>query len=190
MFRWLKKLFEAHPGRKGWQEYYWHNWADTLHVTADRYFEPTHRDQIAEIVRRARAEDPPARVRVVGNSYSWSKLVPTRDYLVCLKRMDRLIDINPNDKTVTVECGMSLGTLTDWLTRTGMAVQSPTVITYLSVGGMIAVGAHGSSTAQGPFPEKVITFSYVTADGEFGEVTDKESRPCGPTSVYSGSCIR
>lgn len=174
LFAWLKGLFTPHPGPGGWRLYHWRNWAGNRSCTANTYFEPRTKEDIQQIVRDAREKG--VQIRVVGNSYSWSRLIPTDEFLVCLKRMNALVDIDTHDHTVTVECGMSLGTLTDWLTRTGMAVHSPTVIPFLSVGGIVAIGAHGSSTVDGPFPDQVLVVSYVTADGELSEVTAKDER--------------
>ncbi len=155
----------------------WRNWAGNRSAVADVYFEPRTKHEIQAIVRRAKAEG--RRVRVVGNSYSWSPLIgdtdepdSTAEFLICLKRMTDLVRITPHRAapgfvpTVVAEAGMDLGTLTEYVESAGLALVSPTVIPFLSIGGLVGVGAHGSDTKAPPFPDHIVRFWLIDADGE------------------------
>lgn len=166
----------------------WQNWAGNRSAKADVYFEPTTKAEIQAIVRRARNEGK--RVRTVGNSYSWSPLIgdtdarkTTAEFLVCLKRMTDLVRVQPHRRsepsftpTVTVECGMDLGRLTEIVESAGLALRSPTVIPFLSVGGLIGVGAHGSDTESEPFPDHVVRFWFIDAQGNDRMVDTSDDR--------------
>jgi hypothetical protein len=163
----------------------WRNWAGNREALAEVYFEPRTKGEIQQIVRRAKNEG--RRVRVVGNSYSWSPLIgdtdapkSRADFLVCLKRMADLVHFRPYradgvfEASVTVECGMDLGTLTDVVEAGGFALRSPTVIPFLSIGGLIGVGAHGSDTEHPPFPDHIRRFWFIDADGNDRQADEQD----------------
>ncbi len=185
MIGWFQSIFGKRPLQV--ERARWRNWAGNRRVRADVYFEPRTKGEIQDIVRRAKADGK--RVRVVGNSYSWSPLIGDTDQeqssaevLICLKRMVDLVRITPHRAdpdfvpTVVAEAGMDLGTLTDVVEAAGLALVSPTVIPFLSLGGLIGVGAHGSDTQAPPFPDHVVRFWFVDADGNERVVGEDEPR--------------
>lgn len=152
----------------------WHNWAGNRSATPSNYFRPRTRDALVEIVRRADEENrdrradgrEPVRIRCVGGGFSWSDLVPTDQWIVDMSSLDRTLAVDRDNHRVTVETGMRVGDLTALTDRYRMVLHSPTVITLVTVGGMIGTGAHGGGMSARSFPDWVTEFTFVRADGE------------------------
>src|SRR5690349_17348802 len=87
--------------------YRWHNHARNLSSTVARYYEPTSTAEVQQIVREARQNGK--KVRVVGDSHSWSPLGLTDDYLICTRRFNKILDIRTDPPRITVEPGVTVG---------------------------------------------------------------------------------
>jgi len=158
----------------GPQPCHWHNWAGNCEANAERYFTPSVQSDLVAITKQDREEnerrrtsgEKPLRIRPLGGGFSWSDLVPTEDWIVDMTRMNRVLAVDRENHTITVECGMRIGDLTAQTARYRMVLHSPTVITLVTVGGMIGTGAHGGGMTAGSFPDWVTEFTFVRADGE------------------------
>ena len=70
-----------------------------------------------------------------------------------MSRLNRVLAVDREKRTITVECGMRIRDLTGQTARYRMVLNSPTVITMVTVGGMIGTGAHGGGMKAGSFPD-------------------------------------
>jgi L-gulonolactone oxidase len=131
-------------------------------------FRPTTLPELQSIVRRAAADG--RRVRAFGTRHSWMPLVPTDDYLVDITGLTRCLAVDADARTIRVEGGMTLGTLTAIAQEFGLAVRSPTVADVFTVAGMVATGSHGSGMHVETFPDSVVSMTIVNADGEVVEI--------------------
>jgi len=151
----------------------WHNWMGNLSCLPREIFRPTSLDDLRMIVNTAAKEG--RCVRAFGSGHSWMPLVPTDDFLVDIRDMNRLLEIDPSAGTIRVEGGMTLGALTAHAQRAGLAVQSPTVAIGFTVAGMIATGSAGTGMNVETFPDSVVSMTIVRADGEVVEVGEHDA---------------
>lgn len=147
---------------------YWHNWIRNQEALAD-YYAPRSRDELQESVRAAAAR---GRVRPIGRSYAWSPLIPTRDSLIDMRRLDRLlgVDLGGAEPTITVEAGISMKRLTALANQQGLTLKSPTIFPKVSIGGVIATGSHGTGRRVRTFSDAARTLTFVRPDGELHAV--------------------
>ncbi len=73
-------------------------------------FEPARAEQVAEVVRKCEADGLALAPMGAGRTLAQIRSQPA-DVGVSLKRMDRIIDYEPDDMTVVAEAGLTLGTL-------------------------------------------------------------------------------
>ena len=64
---------------------------------------------------------------------------------ITLKNMNRLIHLDKEAKTVTVQAGMRFNDLNDILREEGLAVNMVTELEIFTIGGMLGSGTHGST---------------------------------------------
>jgi FAD/FMN-containing dehydrogenase len=150
----------------------WRNHGKNLSATAARYYEPTCTAEVQEIVKEARRNGK--KVRVVGDSHSWSPLAVTDDYLVCTKRFDRILAVSANPPRITVEPGVTVGETLRAFVKHGVCMPMNVDLPTITIGGAVSVGANGFSKSWGTYSEFVEEVELV--DGTGGIRTIRKDR--------------
>jgi xylitol oxidase len=136
------------------------NWAGNHVYRARRVHQPSSVEQVQEIVRSARL------VRPLGTRHSFNDIADTRGDLVSLAGLPRVLTIDPDALTVTVDGGILYGDLCAPLHDAGYALHSLASLPHISVAGACATGSHGSGNHIGNLSTAVTAFKIVGADGE------------------------
>lgn len=146
------------------QNYAWRNWFGNLHHTVDLY-EPRDLGELREAVRRAASK---GHVRTVGGSYAWSPLVPVDRSIVSLKRLRGVHTIVREGArpSITVETGCTIRELVELTEKNGLTLITPTIFQELTLGGALAVGAHGTGLEWATMSDAVTAMTIVDARGE------------------------
>ncbi len=175
--------------------FHWTNWNRNLSCVADRY-QPGSLDELCENVRAAAKN---GRVRPIGNSCSWSPLIPTTGSLIDLSRLTRVLAMNDtgNPPSVRVECGVSMRELVRFTETHGLSIISPTIFQGVAMGGAIAVAAHGTGLGKSTISDEVIAVSLVDAQGEVhqieqhhGEILDAARCSLGTLGVVYSATLK
>jgi L-gulono-1,4-lactone dehydrogenase len=150
-------------------QYKWQNWNENLECSADLY-RPNNLAQLSEAIRRAA---PNGRIRPVGNSCAWSPLIPTSGSLLGLEKLKRVTEVNRSGPlpTIRVETGASMRELVKFTRQNGLTLISPTIFQGISIGGAIAVAAHGTGLATSTMSDEVVGLTLVDARGDVHELT-------------------
>lgn len=123
--------------------YHWRNHGKNLSSTVARYYEPTSAADVQQIVMEARQNG--RKVRVVGDSHSWSPLALTNDYLIGTRRFNKILNISTNPPRITVELGVTVGATLRAFIEHGVCLPMNVDLPTLTIGGAVAVGANGFS---------------------------------------------
>lgn len=150
----------------------WRNWMGNQSCAPREIFRPTTLADLQFVVRTAAEEG--RKVRAFGSGHSWMPLVPTDDFLVDVRGLNRLLEVDTAAGTITVEGGMTLGELTAHAQQAGLAIQSPTVANGFTVAGMVATGSAGTGNNVRTFPDSVVRMVIVKADGEVVELDESD----------------
>ncbi len=108
------------------------------------------------------------RLRAVGSRGSKSGIYRTGGVALHLDGYDRLIAVDGN--VVTVQSGMSCGTLMTQLTHYGLALSTWGEWREATVAGAMATGTHGGSGRYGAFSSSVRAIRLVTGEGRVLEL--------------------
>ncbi len=161
----------------------WKNWAGNLHCSCE-VVAPRGLDELCQVVKDAASSG--RHIRATGASYSWAPLVPNDDLIVRLHQLDRVLHVDKADGTMEVECGMTVDGLTRKAAEHGLTVVSPTLFPKPTIGGAIAVGAHGTDRDNGGMQDSVVALKMIDADGEVRTV-DKDHPDMGAARVALGT---
>lgn len=97
-------------------------------------------------------------------------------------RMNRVLDINPIDMMVTVQCGVPLQQLEDQLREQGLTTgHSPQSKPLAQYGGLVATRSIGQfSTLYGAIEDMVVGLEAVFPDGHVARIKNVPRRAAGP----------
>ncbi|MDC0671893.1 D-arabinono-1,4-lactone oxidase [Nannocystis radixulma] len=144
-------------------QYKWRNWNDNLACTADLY-RPRGLHELREAVRLAGRK---GRIRPLGNSCSWSPLVPTSGSLIDLGQLRGMHETSHDGApAIRVEAGATVRDLVQFTQSRGLTLISPTIFQDISVGGAIAVAAHGTGLRTSTMSDEVVAMTLVDARGD------------------------
>ena len=136
------------------------NWAGNYFYQARQIFQPETIEQVQDVVRRSK------KVKALGTRHSFNDIADSPENLVSLKYFDKILYLDREHQTVTVEAGVRYGELCRWLDREGFALHNLASLPHISVAGACATGTHGSGDSLGNLATIVSAMEIVTADGE------------------------
>lgn len=145
-----------------------HNWAGNYHYRAARILYPQSVAEIQEIVSSS------SRVRGLGSRHSFNPIADTSETLISLKHLNRVIAIDADKQTVTVEGGITYGQLCETLDRAGFALKNMASLPHISVVGACMTSTHGSGVNNGSLATAVSGLEVVTADGQLIQRTRQQ----------------
>jgi glycolate oxidase len=148
-----------------------HRWADFI---PDAVVLPTSAEQISEVVKLANRERIPIVPRAGGTGLTDGAVPLRHGIVVDVKLMNRILEIDPDDRTVTVQPGINMLKLSEELRPHGFIYpDDPASYPCSLVGGRI--GTSGWSLIGGRYGhtrDLVISFELVLPTGEIIRVGD------------------
>lgn len=140
-------------------------------VEVARITTPMSSDDVARDIRAW-----PGKVAIGGARYSMGgQTAVSLGLHLDMRRMKRLLHLDPAARTARVEAGMTWRDLQDALDPVGLAVKSMQSFSNFTVGGAVAVNAHGRYTGTGPVGSTVRALRLVLADGSIVDASAHEN---------------
>jgi xylitol oxidase len=106
-----------------------------------------------------------SKIRALGTRHSFNSIADTSGALLSTTLLDKIVGLDRDRSTVTVEAGISYGKLAEFLHREGFALANMASLPHISVGGAIATATHGSGVKNGNLSTEVTGLEMVVADG-------------------------
>jgi D-arabinono-1,4-lactone oxidase len=120
------------------KDYLFRNWAGNVSSLSENYYQPeTEQDFISAVAESKK-------LRIVGTGHSWSDICSTSATLLSLDRYNRVLNLNKEQLQVTVQAGIKLWQLNEYLDKHGLALTNLGSIAKQSVAGAISTGTHGT----------------------------------------------
>ncbi|CAG8569048.1 7860_t:CDS:2, partial [Ambispora gerdemannii] len=146
-------------------------------ITPQYIFRPNSLENLKDIVKNAKTNGK--KIRCAGQGHSWSSLSVTKDYLVVVTDLDKVIEIKKTEKygwTVTALAGTQIKTVEQALLKNNppLAFESMTVPDTFRISGIVAVGGHGGKTGGPSISDLVVKLEIVTGDGELQEFSNEK----------------
>ena len=138
------------------------NWSGTHHVdlSSGSYHEPETVEELEDLVANAYRKGQ--HIRPVGSALSPNGLAFDSRGMVCLSNLDKIIEINKEEMTVTVQAGARVSHVLDALRPHGLTLPNLASIAEQQIGGFVSVGAHGTGALIPPCDEFVTALTIVT----------------------------
>jgi xylitol oxidase len=135
------------------------NWAGTYTYTASGVVNARTVDEVRRAVLAG------GRARAVGTRHSFNDLADTTGTLVSVSGIEPAPVLDPEAPAVTIGAGVTYGALAGWLEARGWALANLPSLPYVTIGGAIATGTHGSGAGNQVLSAAVAGLQYVDAAG-------------------------
>lgn len=120
----------------------WQNWGRTYTANPLSIEFPQSEEEIAGIVRRAAAAGE--NVKVAGTGHSFTDIACTGGRLLKLDRYNRVLAIDREARTATVQSGITILQLNEALHAAGLALENMGDVGYQTISGAISTATHGT----------------------------------------------
>ena len=111
------------------------------------------------------------RLRALGTRHCFNTIADSKYNLISSNNLNKVLLLDPVQKTVTVDGGIKYGELSPWLNGKGYALHNLASLPHISVGGSITTATHGSGVKNGNLSSAVRGLEIVIADGSVVELS-------------------
>lgn len=136
------------------------NWAGNIAYGAKSVHAPRSIAELQELVRRT------PKLRPLGSRHSFNRIADTNGALISMRRLNRVVSIDADSRTVTVEGGITYGELCPRLAEAGFALHNLASLPHISVVGAVSTATHGSGIANGNLAKAVSAVELIDSTGE------------------------
>ncbi|HWY06541.1 MAG TPA: D-arabinono-1,4-lactone oxidase [Candidatus Acidoferrales bacterium] len=145
-----------------------HNWAGNVEYGTERVYSAGSLEEVQEFVRKQ------SKFKVLGTRHCFNHIADSHDQFLSMKTMDKVVDLDAEARTVTIESGMTYGKLCPILERKGWALHNLASLPHISVAGACATATHGSGIKNGNLATAVSGLEIVTAAGDVVKLSRKK----------------
>jgi xylitol oxidase len=162
------------------------NWARNVVFSAGELHQPSSIREVQAVVAAASAAG--RRVHTLGSGHSFSTVadVDVGGDLISTADLSRVVAIDRDAPTVTVEGGIRYGELSATLHAEGFALHNLPSLPHITVAGAVATATHGSGDGNGNLATAVRAVELVLADGSLLRLTPDDPR-FGGAVVHLGA---
>jgi len=118
------------------------NWDGTQVWLPETVYQPNDEDQIAGLIQRA--VENKMRLKAVGSALSWSDIIDMPQNAIRFGKMDKVLDVDKDKRTVRVQAGARLKDVNEVLAGHRLAFDNFGSIILQTAAGYIATGTHGT----------------------------------------------
>jgi glycolate oxidase FAD binding subunit len=131
------------------------------------YFVPNSESELATLLQQAQTEQKSLLIMGSGSKLDWGSPVRSPQWVVTTKRLNRILDHAVGDLTVTVEAGVTLQQLQDYLLPHRQFLPlDPAYSSRATLGGIVATADAGSWRQRyGGVRDLLLGIQFVRADG-------------------------
>jgi len=155
------------------------NWAGNYLYSTTRLQAP---QSIAEVQSFVKGHE---KFKVLGTRHCFNNIADSRDYLLSSGKLNKILSLDKNAQTVTVEAGIRYGELATYLFSNGYALHNLASLPHISVAGACATATHGSGVKNGNLSSAVVAMEIVTATGDVIYLSKEKDGEAFPGAVVN-----
>ena len=136
------------------------NWAGNLEYSTENLYSANSLEQTRDHIKKHE------KLKVLGTRHCFNNIADSKDDFLSLRSMDKVVALDAQARTVTVEAGMSYGQLAPYLDSKGFALHNLASLPHISIAGACTTGTHGSGIKNGNLSTAVSGLEMITAAGD------------------------
>ena len=151
------------------------NWAKNYTYKAPNYHEPTNVEELQELVKNLDKQ------KALGSRHCFNNIADSPGNQISTRKLNKVLAINGENKTLTVEAGARYGDFCTELHAKGYALHNLASLPHITVAGACTTATHGSGVTNGNLATSVRAVELITPRGEL--VTLDRQHPDFPAVV-------
>ena len=136
------------------------NWSGNLEYSTNKIDYPKLVEEIQELVKKY------DKLKVLGTRHCFNNIADSKYRFISSRGLNKVVSLDTNANTVTVEGGIKYGELCPWLNERGFALHNLASLPHISVAGSITTATHGSGMKNKNLSSAVEALEVVTASGD------------------------
>lgn len=136
------------------------NWAGNLEYSTGNVHYPKTLKEVQEVVKKC------DKLKALGSRHSFNRIADSNENQISLKEMNKVVSLDKNANTITVEGGARYGEFAAYLHENGYALQNLASLPHITVAGACSTATHGSGVKNGNLSSSVSAIEFVNAAGE------------------------
>jgi len=144
------------------------NWAGNIEYSTRHVHYPQSVEEVQQLVKKHQ------RLKVLGTRHCFNRIADSADNLLSTSKLDKVISLDTQVATVTVEGGIKYGQLAPYLQEKGFALRNLASLPHISVAGACTTATHGSGVGNGNLATEVAALELVAADGSVHQLSRKK----------------
>ena len=141
------------------------NWAGNLQYATERLYKATSLEDVQRFVRGNN------QFKVLGTRHCFNDIADTASQFLSLKSLDKVVNLDRQTQTITIEAGISYGQLCPFIDQHGYALHNLASLPHISVAGACTTATHGSGSRNGNLATQVSALELLTASGDLLKLT-------------------
>lgn len=130
-------------------------------INSKYYFEPGTLNEFKNII----AKSNPLKIRISGSNHTFNDISLCNEFIIRTTKLNKILSLDISKKQVTVESGIKLYKLNEFLKKHNLALPILPATSRVSLGGCISLGAHGSRINFGSSSNMVLNMILIDANG-------------------------
>jgi len=136
------------------------NWAGNIIYSTNNVHSPSTVEEVQELIKNHSS------IRVVGTRHSFNTIADSDNAQLSTRYLNRIISLDKENNTVTVEGGIQYGELCSFLASEGYALHNLASLPHISITGACVTATHGSGVNNGCLSTAVTALELVNANGD------------------------
>jgi xylitol oxidase len=145
------------------------NWAGNLEYSTSNIHYPESVEQVQALVKKF------SKVKALGSRHCFNDIADSRFALIGMEKMNKVVSLDRDNATVTIEGGMNYGQLCPYLESNGFALHNLASLPHISVAGACTTATHGSGVRNANLSSSVTALELVDAEGNIHTLTKKDN---------------
>lgn len=144
------------------------NWAESYCIDSEKIRSPKDLEELTDLIKNHKE------VRCVGSMHSCAPLVKSDGIILDFKNLNKILDIDVENATATVQPGVKVYELCEAVKPYGYAAGTLGTIDWQAVIGAVMTGTHGGSLTTPSLHDFVESYTLIMGDGKTRKVTRKD----------------
>jgi xylitol oxidase len=140
------------------------NWAGNYTFKAEHLYEPGTVSEVQELVKQL------AQQKALGSQHCFNNIADSPKNQLSTKNLNKVVGIDKDKKTLTVEAGARYGDFSEELHAQGFALHNLASLPHITVAGACATATHGSGIKNGNLATAVKAIELVMPNGELKQL--------------------